>query len=291
MSYNPFAYTKKIIYDLEFSGDLRKNNGIDCCLWQIAAKDFDSGHTFCTLVNPYEYHEVVPDPVDDRYKMPSKEELYYSGAPNIETALKDLAKFFEQCMAGKYMNICLMSHNGFRSDKKVFENTLLRYNLTHVFQNIPLFFFDTLYYFRTVYPGLSSYSLANLYFYKFKKVIKDAHDANVDVDILDSLLKTSKQNINGAIYGLFAIPFTNVNGIGAYTEQALLSYGFISVSHFLTSFTSKEDTITFLKNTALKDRAELVVKRMLEYVNLENIQRWPHLQQQQQQLKQGKNGE
>lgn len=291
MSYNPFAYTKKIIYDLEFSGDLRKNGGIDCCIWQIAAMDYDTGEKFSTFVNPYLFHDEVPVPVDDRYKMPSKESLYYTGAPSIKEAMQEMCSFFKRCLKDKAFNICLMSHNGFRSDKKVFENTLIRYNMVDIFRDIPLYFFDTLYYFRKIYPGLDSYSLANLYRYKFESEFEDAHDANVDVNILSTLLKSTKKNINGAIYGLFSIPFTNVSGIGAFTEAQLLSYHFISLSHFVNSFTDKEAIVEFLSGTVMKDRAELISERIVEYLKTENIQRWPLLEQQRQELMQVKNEE
>ena len=291
MSYNPFAYTKKIIYDLEFSGDLRKNGGIDCCIWQIAAMDYDTGETFSSFVNPYIYHEEVPLPVDNRYRMPTKEELYYNGAPGIKEAMRQLHLFFVRCSNEKQVNICLLSHNGFRSDKKVFENTLIRYNIVDIFQDMPLFFLDTLYYFRKIYPGLDSYSLANLYRYKFESEFKDAHDANVDVKILNTLLKSTKKNINGVIYSLFSIPFTNVNGIGTFTEAQLLSYHFMSLSHFVYSFKNKEDMILFLNGTVLKDRAELITNRIIDYVKSENSLRWPLLTQQQQELMQEKNAE
>ena len=159
--------------------------------------------------------------MDNRYRMPSKEELYYTGAPGIKEAMRELHQFFVACFNKEQVNICLLSHNGFRSDKKVFENTLIRYNIVDIFQDMPLFFLDTLYYFRKIYPGLDSYSLANLYRYKFESEFKDAHDANVDVKILNTLLKSTKKNINGAIYGLFSIPFTNVNGIGTFTDCLL----------------------------------------------------------------------
>ena len=173
----------------------------------------------------------------------------------------------------------------------MFENTLIRYNIVDIFQDMPLFFLDTLYYFRKIYPGLDSYSLANLYRYKFESEFKDAHDANVDVKILNTLLKSTKKNINGVIYSLFSIPFTNVNGIGTFTEAQLLSYHFMSLSHFVYSFKNKEDMILFLNGTVLKDRAELITNRIIDYVKSENSLRWPLLTQQQQELMQEKNAE
>ena len=225
---SPFAYTKKIIYDLEFSGDLRDRNGINCCIWQIALKDFDTGEKFCTFVNPYRRLKCVPKPVDMRYKMPTKEMLYNENAPDIIEAMQKVKLFFLRCMQ-RGSSICLISHNGFRSDKLVFENALVRYGISSIFENIPLFFFDTLYYFRQVYPGLESYSLANLYMEKFKREIQDAHDATVDVDILDELVKNDDKKIYGTMYMLFTTPFTNISGIGSYTEQCLARYGFSCV--------------------------------------------------------------
>lgn len=277
---NPFAYTKKIIYDLEFSGDLRDNNGINCCIWQVAARDFDSGKTFSRLVNPYLRHAKVPRPVDDRYKMPTREEFQEQGL-DVEQVFQELRDFLDGCMASKPGNLCLMSHNGFRSDKVILENTLMRYNLMHIFEGMPLFFFDTLYYFRTIYPGLSSYSLASLYMNKFKKEIKDAHDAIVDVSILEDLLKQASADVFGVIYPLFATPFTNVSGVGSFTEQSLASYGFISLDHFLACFQYDYKSVRrFLLQTPLRDRADLLAKRLLRYVTSELNQRMPRLLQQ-----------
>ena len=202
---NTQTYTQKIIYDLEFSGDLRKDNGINCCIWQIAAKDYDTGLNFCTVINPYKLNNNVPEPVDDRYKMPSEEELYYTGAPNIIEAMNDFYNFLVTCMEKNNKNaICLISHNGFRSDKVIFENALIRYDIMDIFNGIHMYFFDTLYYFRKLYPGLQSYSLANLYMYKFNKLIEDAHDATVDVNTLEELL-SKEITLKGPIYPLYSI--------------------------------------------------------------------------------------
>ena len=283
---SPFAYTKKIIYDLEFSGDLRDRNGINCCIWQIALKDFDTGEKFCTLINPYKRLKRVPKPVDIRYKMPTKQMFYDQNAPDIIDAMYKVKHFFLQCLK-QQGNICLLSHNGFRSDKLVFENALVRYDIYNLFMDIPLYFFDTLYYFRQVYPGLPSYSLANLYMEKFEKEIQDAHDATVDVDKLDELLKKDDKQIYGTMYMLFATPFTNISGFGSYTEQCLARYGFSSVEHLVSSFQHNYQRITsFLETTPLKDRANMLVKRLYNFSTNELNQRTPRLVQQRQDLMQ-----
>ena len=283
---SPFAYTKKIIYDLEFSGDLRDRNGINCCIWQIALKDFDTGKEFCTLINPYKRLLHVPKPVDIRYQMPTKQMLNDVDAPDIVDAMYQVRCFFLSCLK-KNGNICLMSHNGFRSDKIVFENALLRYNIHSIFFDIPLFFFDTLYYFRQVYPGLASYSLASLYMEKFKKEIEDAHDATVDVEKLGDLLKKDNKQIYGTMYMLFTTPFTNISGIGSYTEQCFARYGFSSVEHLVVSFKHNFQQIaSFLRTTPLRDRADLIVKRLQVFTASELNQRTPHLLQQQAEIKQ-----
>ncbi len=282
---SPFAYTKKIIYDLEFSGDLRDRNGINCCIWQIALKDFDTGEKFCTLINPYKRLLHVPKPVDIRYKMPSKHIFYDQDAPDIVEAMYQVKMFFVRCLK-KPGSICLMSHNGFRSDKLVFENALIRYDMQNMFSSVPLFFFDTLYYFRQVYPGLTSYSLANLYLEKFDSEIEDAHDATVDVDKLDDLLKKDDKKIYGTMYLLFTTPFTNISGIGSYTEQCLARYGFSSVEHFVTSFQFDFQSIrSFIEGTPLKDRAKMLVDRIYDFFTNELNQRTPRLLRQQQDLK------
>jgi hypothetical protein len=286
---SPFAYTKKIIYDLEFSGDLRDRNGINCCIWQIALKDFDTGQKFCTLINPYKRLKHVPKPVDMRYRMPTKEMFFKQDAPDIVQAMQQVRLFFLQCLK-QQGNICLMSHNGFRSDKLVFENALVRYEILSMFKDIPLFFFDTLYYFRLVYPGLPSYSLANLYMEKFKEEIEDAHDATVDVDKLDDLLKKDSKQIYGTMYMLFTTPFTNISGIGSYTEQCLARYGFTSVEHLVTSFQHNYRNIgSFLRTTPLKDRADMLVKRVFNFVTNELNQRTPLLMQQRKGIRQAMN--
>ncbi len=284
---NTQTYTQKIIYDLEFSGDLRKDNGINCCIWQIAAKDQETGLTFCTVVNPYKRNHTVPKPVDDRYKMPTEEELYSTDAPDIVEAMHNFRGFLDTCLeSSKKKAICLISHNGFRSDKVIFENALIRYDMMNIFNGIHLYFFDTLYYFRKIYPGLSSYSLANLYMYKFNQLIEDAHDATVDVIKLEELLCTETR-LKGSIYPLYSIPFTNVSGVGSFTENMIGAYGYISVDHLLSSFMNqKQSIILFLQSTILADRATLLTNRFLDFIINESNQRIPTLLKQQQELKQ-----
>ena len=283
---SPFSYTKKIIYDLEFSGDLRDDKGINCCIWQIAAKDYDTGATFSVLINPYLLRKRVPKPVDNRYQMPTKKQFESKNAFNIKQALYSFELFLKTCMAEKLGTICLISHNGYRSDKIVLENALIRYNL-NVFQNMNICFFDSLYYFRTIYPGLSSYSLANLYKEKFNKEIKDAHDAIGDVVTLEQLLKCDDKSIFGVIYPLYHTPFTNVPGIGMFTETHLSSYGFISVDHFLQHFKYNNNYImAFLSQTPLCDRAKLLAERLHEFTTSELNQRMPRLLQQRKGLEQ-----
>ena len=65
----------------------------------------------------------------------------------------------------------------------------------------------------------------------------------------------------------------------------------MSLSHFVYSFKDKQDMILFLNGTVLKDRAELITNRIIDYIKSENSLRWPLLTQQQQELMQEKNAE
>ena len=122
---------------------------------------------------------------------------------------------------------------------------------------------------------------------KFEKEIQDAHDATVDVDKLDDLLKKDDKRIYGNMYMLFATPFTNISGIGSYTEQCLSRYGFSSVEHLILSFHHNFQRIkSFLDQTPLKDRADMLTKRLYNFATNELNQRTPHLVQQRQEIMQ-----
>jgi DNA polymerase III epsilon subunit-like protein len=127
--------------------------------------------------------------------------------------------------------VCLISHNGFRSDKIVLEHELHYHRLPMY----PFFFLDSLLYIREVYPGLQSYSLENVYKNIFNETY-NAHNAETDTNALYAIIRKINKPLHGVLYPMLTIPLRNVTGIGYNSEQSLLYKGVLDISslYFLT---------------------------------------------------------
>lgn len=219
-----------VIYDLEYSGNLKHHLGKECCIWEIAAKS--GNHTFHVLVNPYLTHAYVPPPVHERYSMPSEQEFHEKGALPFDIAIELFMVFLQGLLKSEDQHIVLMSHNGFRGDKIVLENEIIRHQLHNKMMTIKLFFFDTLYFIRDKLPDRESYSISNLYRDIFDKEVQDVHTAESDVDALEQILNYVNQPLEGSIFMMFLTPFSNVRGIGKGMQQRFFRAGFTSLEHF-----------------------------------------------------------
>tara|TARA_Y100000817_G_scaffold311473_1_gene303676 strand:- start:136 stop:1134 length:999 start_codon:yes stop_codon:yes gene_type:complete len=209
-----------VYYDLEYSGNIRHNFGKGCSIHQIAAES--KRDKFFVRINPYLCKEVVEPPVDPKYHMPSKEGFHGLGASDFPTAFNALVGFvFALLKKRKKQWVCMVSHNGFRGDKIVLEHELHYHRLPLP----PFLFLDSLLYLREVYPGLSSYSLTNLYEVLFEDKF-EAHDAQTDTHALTSIVQKLKKPLHGVLYPLLTVPWRNVSGIGYHTEQTFITKGF-----------------------------------------------------------------
>tara|TARA_B110000003_G_scaffold269311_1_gene300150 strand:+ start:416 stop:1279 length:864 start_codon:yes stop_codon:yes gene_type:complete len=207
-----------VYYDLEFSGNIRLDFGKQCSIHEIAAQS-KNDRFFCR-VNPYATKEVVEPPVDPKYHMPSQQELEQMQALTFPTAYDQFVSFiYRLLLKRKKKWVCLVSHNGFRGDKIVFEHEIVYHHLPPV----PFFFFDSLLYLREVNPGLPSYSLPNIYGELFHSVYK-AHSAYTDTEALQKIVKHIGQPLHGVLYPMHTIPWRNVGGVGYHTEQTFLQH-------------------------------------------------------------------
>jgi len=205
-----------VYFDYEFSGNIRHNFGFNCSIHQIAARC--KNDTFFCRINPHLLKETVEPPVDTKYYMPSKDEFKELQAIDFKQAYyKFLSYVLRLLLKRKKKWVCLISHNGFRSDKVVLEHELH----CHKLAMYPFFFMDSLLYIREVYPGLQSYSLENVYQSLFHEKYK-AHNAEADTNALYKIIRRINRPLHGVLYPLLMIPWRNVAGIGYHSEQSLL---------------------------------------------------------------------
>ena len=219
-----------VIYDLEYSGDLKENLGNNCSIWEMAAKS--GNKEFYVLINPHLTRIDVPTPVHERYKMPTKTEFNEKNAVSFPVAIQLFKVFLKSLLIAEDQYLILMSHNGFRGDKMVLEYELSRHSMQGILMDIPIHFFDTLYFIRTMLPKQDSYSVPRLYKSLFKTEIEDAHTAVSDVNALERILNHINKPFEGAIFMLYLTPFSNVNGIGTLLEQRFFYAGYTCLEHF-----------------------------------------------------------
>lgn len=219
-----------VLYDLEYSGNLKDNLGRNCCIWEIYAKHGDK--TFYTLINPHLTRKNVPPPVDERYKMPTKEEFKNLNAVSFIDAIKLFIVFLNSLLIAEDQSIILASHNGFRGDKVVMEHELINHRIYEDMLTLPIHFFDTLYFVRHALPNEPSYSISKLYESLFKEKIKNVHTAKSDVEALQRIIDKINQPLEGCLFMLYLTPFSNVNGIGKFIQNNFFNAGFTSLEHF-----------------------------------------------------------
>jgi DNA polymerase III epsilon subunit-like protein len=132
-----------IVFDLEFCGELPDQ----CFIWEIAGVVLwppeRRGQVYQSCVQ-------MPFPVKQYpgYQVVSKEFLRAQGARPLSHVLKE---FFRWCGPS-----VLISHGCFRSDKIVLEHAARKCHLRP-----RVWFVDTLYLFRDIFPGRPSYSLSS----------------------------------------------------------------------------------------------------------------------------------
>ena len=213
-----------VYYDIEFSGNIRSEFGIDCSIFEIALC-CKKEELFC-MINPHLSKTNVHPTVDPKYKMLSKEEYSRQTiAVPFEVAYYLVTKFVNRLLKKhKKKWVCMISHNGFRSDKVVLEHEVAYHKLPP----LPYFFFDSLLYLREVQPGLESYSRENLYKHLFK-VDHDAHNARADTNALVKIFRHINQPLHGVLYAMNTIPWRNSRGIGFHIEQSLLFAGIYDI--------------------------------------------------------------
>ena len=219
-----------VLYDLEYSGNLKNAFGKKCSIWEIAATCGDK--EFYVLINPYLSKAHVDPPVDERYRMPTKDEFVQHNAVSFVEGIRLFAVFLQGLLKSEDQYIVLCSHNGFRGDKLVLEHELITHNMFEEILQLPIYFFDTLYFIRQHLPNETSYSIPKLYKSLFKENIKNVHAASSDVVALKRILQHINKPLEGPIFMLYLTPFSNINGIGTFLQNKFFLAGYTCIEHF-----------------------------------------------------------
>jgi len=217
----PLVLQPWVVYDLEFTGDIR--NGVsDCHIWNLGAVKND-GSTF---------DAVIDVPADGLGKKA------HPGCLNVtKTFLRDHGAVsfdiaFTRFKAWVGEHAVLVSHNNNKADKPVLERECDRHNviLPH------WYFFDTLIYFRTKIQT-QSYRLPDLYFYLTGKTYRGAHTALADALALRELLDFVKPAPgDGFMYPRHLTPLQNIKYVGSSIERALVQNGVRCVEHLVLKY-------------------------------------------------------
>ena len=245
-----------VYYDLEFSGNIRHDFGSKCSIHELAAQS--KNERFYCKINPHLTKDVVEPPVDPKYHMPSKDDYKTIDAVSFPVAYQNFVAFIFQLLHRRRKKwVCLISHNGFRSDKIVLEHEVAFHNLP----TMPFFFFDSLLYLREVRPGMKSYSLQNIYKEIFGTAY-EAHNAFVDTKALLGIFKKIKKPLHGVVYPMHTIPWRNVVGIGYHTEQSFLQCGFVDLTALFRASSGNE----YITRQILYDRSIVLTENTLKNI-------------------------
>ena len=181
-----------VLYDFETTG-MGKTSEIrirQIGARAISSKTLESIGTFTTFVNP-----GVPTSEGAKKvcRIDAANEEYVAGLGTWREAgrrfsnwLQDMRNHNDDCP------LHLIAHNGKRFDARIltFENA--RHYID--FNTFEVHSCDSIDVFKKVYPGLTSYSLGNIYQDVLGRELKGAHDAMVDVDGMWRLMKYKKDD-------------------------------------------------------------------------------------------------
>ena len=242
-----------VLYDLEYSGNLKNAFGKKCSIWEIAATCGDK--EFYVLINPYLSKAHVDPPVDERYRMPTKDEFVQHNAVSFVEGIRLFAVFLQGLLKSEDQYIVLCSHNGFRGDKLVLEHELITHNMFEEILQLPIYFFDTLYFIRQHLPNETSYNIPKLYKSLFKENIKNVHAASSDVVALKRILQHINKPLEGPIFMLYLTPFSNINGIGTFLQNKFFLAGYTCIEHFFytTGFEMSDILEALLNHNIIND--------------------------------------
>lgn len=143
------------VYDLEFIGDVRIP--ASCRIWDLAVYSVSSGEMFSAVVDPDPARMDFPAPPIPECFPVTRAFLNRHRAKIFPSILDKLIRWVAHRSYGK--TPILMSHNNFRTDKRILVAEATR---AHLVLPLTWYFFDTLLYARDRYPKLGEYSMHRL---------------------------------------------------------------------------------------------------------------------------------
>ena len=218
------ATTAYVVYDIEAIGDIRVHS--TCHIWNLAALNHGTGATFHVFVDPQQ-ETYDPPPHPDLFPV-NNQFLQSQGA---QPFAKHGPRFFTWCEQQRINNglVVLLSHGNFMLDKP-----LLEYEFGRLNSVLPpwLYFYDTLFWFRSVIKKQPSYSLKNLYKARFGLPLQQQHLAMPDVHALRTLLASTLPHgvhlssaLRGSYYPAYYTPLQRIKYVGNYNELLLIQGG------------------------------------------------------------------
>ena len=170
---------KFCIYDTETTGlDVLTES-----ILEMAFIDYDSGKK---IYHEYIYPSNCKKITNSFIHKIDETVLKEKNALSIEDALNKLNQVFQQFYEDSL--IILVAHNNFGYDQLILESEYQRIN-KNICKNV--LFFDTLPFFRKIFPDLNSYKLGNIYNHYFKNNDNsgDFHTATYDTICLYNIFK------------------------------------------------------------------------------------------------------
>ena len=213
-------------YDLEFVGPPSDVGG--CFVWEMAVVDWLTGESIRRVVRPRAPPDAFPDSHGPRRV--TAEIIEGMDPMGFDRGFLETYAWMRTRAGGAA--ILLVSHNNFRTDHPLLRLELARSGLHR--GQFPMFFFDTLPFFRSKLPAVDSYSLGNLYRAFMGGPLEGAHRALADAAALRALvckIARSPAELHGAVYPLDQTSMQTLPAIGAKTEERLIGIGVQSREH------------------------------------------------------------
>ena len=205
-------YYNTFVFDLEYIG--KDTNLCNCYIWDIGVVHMTSGQRFSITIDPG--IRPIPKPFSQEFIELDENILNNRKATTFKLAWKALIYWVEQ-LRNKTYPLLFISHNSFKGDKIMLETELKRNNLKFPYD---WFFFDSLIFCRFALPKLSSYALADLYYFKSGCLMKNAHFALPDAIALSELLNLIGWNLlQGPIYPFNCTSLQVVKWLGPSCEK------------------------------------------------------------------------
>lgn len=208
------------VYDLEFIGDVKRPE--TCQIWDIAVHCVRTGETFRAVIDPDPSMMFFPPPPVPECMQLTRSFLIRHRAKPLYYILPKLFRW----ISNRTLNTSiLISHNNFKSDKRVLEYECARHEILFPEH---LLFFDSLLYFRDRYPKLGEYGLSHLLHVFSKRVGSISHRAYHDTMDLHGILNSVTHRytyLSGEVLQPYSTSLRCVSGIGKAVQKRFYEAG------------------------------------------------------------------